>query len=100
MIARQNFDQKSQIYPSKLLVNFRFDYLKSLPPLEKKIMENLAETSAVNRKVTVQGSHRSGKSGKFLKTFSSQGNQGKTGFFGQNQGKKISNQGNFPTVGR
>ena len=41
-----------------------------------------------------QGSHRSGKSGnsgKFLKTFSSQGNQGKTGggVFSQNQGKKF-----------
>ena len=39
-----------------------------------------------------QGSHRSGKSGKILKTFSSQGNQGKTGLF--------QDQGNFPTVAR
>ena len=46
----------------------------------------------------VQGSHRSGKSGnsgKILKTFSSQGNQGKTGVFQPKSGKKISNQGTF-----
>ena len=45
-----------------------------------------------------QGSHRSGKSGnsgKILKTFSSQGNQGKTGGFQPKSGKKISNQGTF-----
>ena len=36
-----------------------------------------------------QGSHRSGKSGKILKTFSSQENQGKAGFFSQNQGKNF-----------
>ena len=43
-----------------------------------------------------QGSHRSGKSGnsgKFLKTFSSQGNQGKTGGFQPKSGEKIWNQG-------
>ena len=37
----------------------------------------------------IQGSHRSGNSGKILKTFSSQGNQGKTRVFSQNQGKKF-----------
>ena len=37
----------------------------------------------------IQGSHRSGNSGKILKTFSSQGNQGKTGFFQPNSGKKF-----------
>ena len=42
-----------------------------------------------------QGSHRSGNSGKILKTFSSQGNQGKTGVFQPKSGKKISNQGTF-----
>ena len=45
-----------------------------------------------------QGSHRSGKSGnsgKILKTFSSQGNQGKTGGFQPKSGEKISNQGTF-----
>ena len=45
-----------------------------------------------------QGSHQSGKSGnsgKILKTFSSQGNQGKTGVFQPKSGKKISNQGTF-----
>ena len=39
-----------------------------------------------------QGSHRAGKSGnsgKILKTFSSQGNQGKRGVFSQNQGKNF-----------
>ena len=39
-----------------------------------------------------QGSHRSGKSGKTLKTFS---NQGKTEGFQLKSGKKISNQGTF-----
>ena len=46
----------------------------------------------------IQGSHQSGKSGnsgKILKTFSSQGNQGKTGIFQPKSGKKISNQGTF-----
>ena len=46
----------------------------------------------------VQGSHRSGKSGnsgKILNTFSSQGNQGKTGGFQLKSGKKFSNQGTF-----
>ena len=42
-----------------------------------------------------QGSHQSGNSGKILKTFSSQGNQGKTGIFQPKSGKKISNQGTF-----
>ena len=42
-----------------------------------------------------QGSHQSGKSGKILKTFSSQGNQGKTGGFQPKSGKKFSNQGTF-----
>ena len=42
-----------------------------------------------------QGSHQSGNSGKFLKTFSSQGNQGKTGSLQPKSGKKISNQGTF-----
>ena len=45
-----------------------------------------------------QGSHRSGKSGnsgKILNTFSSQGNQGKTGGFQPKSGKKFSNQGTF-----
>ena len=48
--------------------------------------------------VNPQGSHRSGKSGnsgKILKTFSSQGNQGKTGVFQPKSGKTISNQGTF-----
>ena len=36
-----------------------------------------------------QGSHRSGNSGKILKAFSSQGNQGKQGVSSQNQGKKF-----------
>ena len=44
-------------------------------------------------KHTRRGSHRSGKSGKVLKTFSSQENQGKQRVFSQNQE-------NFPTVGR
>ena len=44
-----------------------------------------------------QASHRSGKTGKILKTFS---NQGKTGGFQPKSGKEVSNQGNFPTVGR
>ena len=46
----------------------------------------------------LQGSHRSGKSGnsgKILKTFSSKGNQGKTGLFQPKSGEKISNQGTF-----
>ena len=45
-----------------------------------------------------QGSHRSGKSGnsgKILKTFSSQGNQGKNRVFQPKSGKKISKSGNF-----
>ena len=42
-----------------------------------------------------QGSHRSGNSGKILKTFSSKGNQGKTRGFQPKSGKKISNQGTF-----
>ena len=45
--------------------------------------------------VNAQGSHWSGNSGKILKTFSSQGNQGKTGVFQPKSGKKISNQGTF-----
>ena len=39
-------------------------------------------------------SHRSGKSGKILKTFSSQGNQGKTGFSAKIR-EKIFESGNF-----
>ena len=48
--------------------------------------------------IFMQDSHRSGKSGnsgKILKTFSSKGNQGKTGVFQPKSGKKISNQGTF-----
>ena len=51
--------------------------------------------SFINNK---QGSHQSGKSGnsgKILKTFSSQGNQGKTGIFQPKSGEKISDQGTF-----
>ena len=46
------------------------------------------------RKQLIQDSHRSGKSGKILKTFSSQGNQGKWGFQPKSGGKN-SNQGTF-----
>ena len=45
------------------------------------------------RKTSYTG--KSGNSGKILKTFSSQGNQGKTGVFQPKSGKKISNQGTF-----
>ena len=45
----------------------------------------------------MQGSHRSGNSGKILKTFSSQGNQGKKqGIFSQNQGKIFQIRELFP----
>ena len=43
---------------------------------------------------SLQGSHRSGKSGKILKTFSSQGNQVKTGVSAKIR-ENCSNQGNF-----
>ena len=42
----------------------------------------------------IQGSHRSGKSGKILKIFSSQGNQGKRGFSAKIRGKNFKS-GNF-----
>ena len=45
-------------------------------------------------KIYAQGSHQSGKSGKNLTIFSSQGNQGKTGVFRHNQGK-VCQSGNF-----
>ena len=53
------------------------------------------EIANIYSKTNLQGSHRSGNSGKILKTFSSQGNQGKTGVFQPKSGKKISNQGTF-----
>ena len=43
-----------------------------------------------------QGSHRSEKSGKILKAFSSKGNQGKQWVFSQNQGKKFQIRELFP----
>ena len=43
----------------------------------------------------VHTSQNTGFPGKILKTFSSQGNQGKTGGFQPKSGKKISNQGIF-----
>ena len=63
-----------------------------------QIPDSLCTKLSVSVSVSVsgsQGSHRSGNSGKILKTFSSQGNQGKTGVFQPKSGKKISNQGTF-----
>ena len=50
-------------------------------------------------KPELQGSHRSGKSGnsgKILKTFSSQGNQGKTGFSAKIREKNFKSGNFFP----
>ena len=63
-----------------------------LQTLTRKLTQLWYEKRVVSVMVSHQGSHRSGKSGnsgKILKTFSSQGNQGKTGGFQPKSGKKF-----------
>ena len=62
---------------------FHFLYLTTFYPFKKV---NYTHRSASIKR---QGSHQSGKSGKILKTFSSQGNQGKMGGFQPNSGEKF-----------
>ena len=87
------------LFTMKILVTLKIlkNKIMKKNPYEKQIFYKLLRGSSIHdhKQLILQGSHRSGNSGKILKTFSSQGNQGKTGVFQPKSGKKISNQGTF-----
>ena len=69
--------------------NFRFEMTDFCPPPVVKKYRFEMTTGFQLIRENFEDFFQSGKSGKILKTFSSQGNQGKTGGFQPKSGKKI-----------